>query len=306
MKIKYLLCFFSFFVLVCVAKGQERDAYLDITNGNQKAVKKLFFEDKNILQHILESVTDVSQLGSLIKKSISQLDTSNLLQSNYPQRTKKRQALALGIYSVDLGYCNLYDLNRTQQIYLLAIENLAKELQIKQYIDFDKIKKISLTGNHVDSLMLETQQSYDKITMTDKAVERQYEYLLILLGGFIEANYQTLLMYEKLQKSKTDIAILKQWKDKIGEQKLTLEQIIVVLNFFTPYKTKQHLKNDLQKLQTIYQKVQIAIPHVPPMFKLVNNEWVASNEIIYYITISDSTISKISEQIGQIRSKIIR
>jgi hypothetical protein len=195
----------------------------------------------------------------------------------------------------------LYNLKKEQTEYLYAIGKLANDLEIAKHIHSDKVpNKISF-----DSLLNLAQLNYERITETEKTMQQSYESYLMFFGGFIEANYQTLLLYEKLQENKTDTTILNQWKDRIGEQKYSLEQTVLMFSIFTPYDKEKHIQNDFKELEQIYKEVKITTKPEPiPINVVVNACYFGGDETI--ITISDTTISKISEKVKEIRSKIVK
>ncbi len=314
MKIKYLVFIFALFLLAFKAESQEvetekedlqfikrekRDLYLDITNGNvviDKATNNGDFECE------MPNIISPIEVAVLTKKNIKKFDTNNLCQITDNYKTNNQKALAIGLYSTVIGYCNLYNLKKEQTEYLYAIGKLANDLQIAKHIHYGKVpNKISF-----DSLLNFAQLNYERITENEKTMQQRYESYLMLLGGFIETNYQTLLLYEKLQENKTDTTILNQWKDRIGEQKISLAQIVAKSSFFIPFYKEKHIQNDIKALENIYKDVKVSTKQGKVNMYVKNGEYTIENNIVTIVTISDTTISKISEKIKEIRSKIIK
>lgn len=316
MKIKYLVFVFALFLLACKAESQEvetekedlqlikrekRDLYLDITNGNM-ALDKTIGDDVCLESRILQNIVSPLEIALLTKKSIKKIDTSNLCPITNNYTTNNQKALAIGLYSTAIGYCNLYNLEKEQTEYLYAIGKLANDLQIAKHIHYGKVpNKISF-----DSLLNFAQLNYERITENEKTMQQSYESYLMLLGGFIEANYQTLLLYEKLQENKTDTTILNQWKEKIGEQKISLEKFVFQCSFFIPFYKEKHIQNDIKALENIYKDVEVFTKLGKANVIVKNGEYLVESNIITIVTISDTTLSKISEKTKEIRSKIIK
>ncbi len=315
MKIKYLIFVFVLFLLACKAEKQEeeskkenlqlierekRDLYLDITNGDV-LIDKTIGDNDCIESKILPSIVSPFAIALLTKKNVKKIDTNNLCPITNNYTTNNQKALAIGLYSTAIGYCNLYNLEKEQTGYLYAIEKLANDLQIAKHIHFNKLpNKVSL-----DSLLNFAQFNYGRIIENEKTMQQSYESYLMFFGGFIEANYQTLLLYEKLQENKADTTILNQWKDKIGEQKSSLEQIIFQFSFFIPFDKERHIQKDFKELEQIYKEVKVFTKGKVNII-IKNGEYIVEDNIIAIITISDATILKISEKIKGIRSKILK
>ncbi len=311
MKIKYLVFVFALFLLACKVESQEletekEDKYLDIVNGDSLMPKAV---DENVIRLMLASVPSPFDNAMATKWNITTFETKNLCEIRNNYTTNNQKALALGVYSVNLAYINLYQLKDTA--YLKEVKKLAKDLKIEHHIHFDSIAKFVYEDNF-DNLLNETQRGYDRILDSSKTIEQNYENFLTLVGVFVEMNYQTLLSYKKLQENKADTTILNQWKERIGDQKFSLEQIMIVFSFFVPYDKEKHIQNDFKELEQIYKEVKITTKSEPLSKNL--KEMIDKNSGCVFlelvqkdiITISDTTISKISEKTKEIRRKIVR
>ncbi len=300
MKTNYLLFIFALFLLACEAKSQEADSYLEIKNGNI-LLNKTVNEDVcgyNLLSYIPSPL----EIALLTKGSIKTFDKNSLYPITNNYKTNNQKALALGIYSTAMGYCNLYDLEKEQAEYLATIKNLASDLQLTALIHFEELpNKVSF-----DSMLNFAQRNHEKITANEKTMQQSYETYLLCLGGFIEVNYQTLLLYEKLQENRADSIFLNKWRGKIGEQKLMIEQFTFVFDSFDPQDKNSYILNDLKELENCYKPVKVMTKRGKINFIVENGEYFIEDNIEAIVTISDSTISQIAKQIKAIRSKIVR
>jgi hypothetical protein len=113
-------------------------------------------------------------------------------------------------------------------------------------------------------------------------------------------------LYKKLQENKTDTTILNKWKERIGEQKISLEKNVSLFSIFTPYNKEKHIQNDFKELENIYKDVKVFTKQGKANVIIKNGEYLVEENIITIVTISDTTVSKISEKIKEIRSKIVR
>ncbi len=308
MKIKYLVFVFALFLLACKAESQEvetekEDKYLDIVNGDSLMT---VFNDSEVLTTVLQCIPSPLEMSALTRKSVKKIDTNNLCVISNNYQTNNQKALAMGIYAVNFGYCNIYGLQEQQISYLKEIERLADELNIKNHIQFDSLYKNNKESN-LEQLINEQQRSFERVASNNKIGQQNYESFLLLIGFWIEANYQTLLLYDKLQKEKADTTILNQWKERIGEQKLSIEQLSLLFDLFKPYDKDKYIGNDIKELHKIYKNVMVTTAVCGgPKFKEINGQLYVIDDTKNIVTISNTTLSKISEKIKEIRSKIVR
>jgi biotin-(acetyl-CoA carboxylase) ligase len=95
-------------------------------------------------------------------------------------------------------------------------------------------------------------------------------------------------------------------KEKIGEQKIVLEQILVVLEI---YKTKANfstLINDLKELQKIYSGVEMKTVMGKTKTIERNGELVVETDTQTIVNISDTDVEKITSLVKSIRNKIVK
>ncbi len=263
-------------------------------------------QDDDIISTILQSIPSPLELSQLIKEvgtdyNLNFLNASTSV-NNY--NTSYRQALNLGIYSTDLGYCNLYNKNQDILNYLSSVKDLANDLGIGQYFDAETIKKLVGDRNNLEALINTTQQNFEKINTHLREEKREYQSVLLLTGGWIESVYITTLVY-KQTKAKGGAKVEK-LKEKIGEQKLTLEQLVLVLEIYKSKPSFDGLVADFKELQKVYNRVQIVTKQGASKTVIVNGEPTATSETTTTVTMSDADLELIAAQLANIRNKIIK
>jgi hypothetical protein len=263
-------------------------------------------QDDDIISTILQSIPSPLELSQLIKEvgtdyNVGYLNASTAV-NNY--NTSYRQALNLGIYSTDLGYCNLYNKNQDILNYLSSVKDLANDLGIGQYFDYETIKKLANDRNNLEGLINTTQQNFEKINAHLREEKREYQSVLLLAGGWVESVYITTLVHKQNKAkggAKTD-----KLKEKIGEQKLTLEQLVLVLEIYKTKPSFDGLLADFKELQKTYNRVQIVTKQGASKTTIVNGEPVATSETTSIVTYSDADLEIIATQIANIRTKMIK
>jgi hypothetical protein len=182
--------------------------------------------------------------------------------------------------------------------FLDAVKDLAEKLSIGQFFDYNTIKKLAQSSSNLDSLLRITQQNFEKINVHLQDQKRENLSILILTGGWIEGLYLSSLVYEKTKNP--------QLREKIGEQKLALEQILLVLDV---YKTKPNfsvLIDDLKELQKIYNRVKITIQQGEPVMVEKNGELVIEQGTVSTVEIDEKDLESILSLLKSIRNKNIK
>lgn len=295
------LSFSLVLMLACGANNPESNTQQAVDNAPNAASEATLPQiSDDLVSNIMQSIPSPIETSFLIKGIGAPYNVSNLndhnLVTNY--NTNYSQALNLGVYSTDLGFANLYDKNQDVLNYLNAVKKLADNLGIGQYFDYKTIKELASSSGNVEQLLQLTQQNLEKIHNHLNEQKRESLTILILTGGWVEALYLTTLVHQKANN--------KELKDRIGEQKIALEQILTILDV---YKTKPNFATliaDLKELNKIYSKVQIKTTVGKPTQKVVNGEIITEDNTVSTIIIQDADVQAITSMVKSIRNKIIK
>lgn len=295
------LSFSLVLMLACGANTPESNTQQVVNNPPDAASEATLPQiSDDLVANIMQSIPSPIETSFLIKGIGAPYNVSNLndhnLVTNY--NTNYSQALNLGVYSTDLGFANLYDKNQDVLNYLNAIKKLADNLGIGQYFDYKTIKELASSSGNVEQLLQLTQQNLEKIHNHLNEQKRESLTILILTGGWVEALYLTTLVNQKANN--------KELRDRIGEQKIALEQILTILDV---YKTKPNFATliaDLKELNKIYSKVQIKTTVGKPIQKVVNGEIITEDNTVSTVIIQDADVQAITSMVKSIRNKIIK
>lgn len=295
------LSFSLVLMLACGANTPESNTQQRMDNAPDAASEAVLPQiSDDLVANIMQAIPSPIETSFLIKGIGAPYNVSNLndhnLVTNY--NTNYSQALNLGVYSTDLGFANLYDKNQDVLNYLNAVKKLADNLGIGQYFDYKTIKELASSSGNVEQLLQLTQQNLEKIHNHLNDQKRESLTILILTGGWIEALYLTTLVHQKANN--------RELKDRIGEQKIALEQILTILDV---YKTKPNFATliaDLKELNKIYSKVQIKTTVGKPTQKVVNGEIIVEDNTVSTIIIQDADVQAITSMVKSIRNKIIK
>lgn len=255
---------------------------------------------EDVIADILKSIPSPLEISYLIKEIGAEYNNTLLNNPDFVNNynTEYNQSLNLGVYSTDLGYANLYGKNQDVLNYLNSVKKLADDIKIGQFFDYATIKRLAQSSNNLDSLLQQTQKNLESINDHLREQRKENLTILILTGGWVEAVYLTTLIYQKSKNFKL--------KEKIGEQKIALDQIMLVLEIYKNKPNVSTLLIDLKELQKVYNRVEIKEKKGKSIMKEKNGELIIEQETVQEIVVNEADIEMISSLLKSIRNKIIK
>ena len=294
-KILYFLVLLPF-MIACKSGGQGKDAGLSIPDS---VLNEGLEMSADVMQDIVQNISSPVEMAALIKdlgvdysnQYISTTDRVDNLSTSF------QQALNLGIYGADLGYLNMY--NRTSAVidYISAIKTLADAIRVGQFFDFTTLKRLATNSNNLDSLMYISVHSFNEMDKYLHSNNRTNLSALIVTGVWIEGLYLGTQVY----KTAPDEMLA----ERIGEQKLTIDQLMLILNQFTSERQYADLVDQLLTISALYNDVTISIEMGEPemieengMLTIVQNEKSIVN-------ITPEQLNAIIDATEQVRNRLI-
>jgi len=256
--------------------------------------------DEEVINAILDQIPSPLEISVLLKESGNKYN-GTLLNSadNLPKyNSNYKMALNLGIYGTDLGYTNIYGKNQDGIKYISSIKSLADELNIGQFFDVETIGRLATNSKNLDSLLLITTMNFNQINHYLQSQSRDNLSVLLLTGGWIEAMQITTQVAAKNPANK-------ELQEKIGEQKIILEQIILLFSFYKEDETMASLAADLDQLKAAYDKVDISYTYKESTMEIVDGVAVIKDNSTTTIKITEQNVEEIRTLTNSIRSKII-
>lgn len=256
---------------------------------------------EEVIGDILQQIPAPLEISVLLKESgqkynVSYLNTPDNL-SKYNSSYKK--ALNLGIYGTDLGYTNIYEQNQDGVKYMSSIKDLADGLNIGQFFDIETIGRLATNSKNLDSLLLITTQNFNSINHYLQTQSRANLSILLLAGGWLEA------VHIVCNVAQSNLAN-KQLQETIGEQKVILENIMLLLSFYKDSDPNMaSLLNDMEAVKKEYEKVNITYTYKESTFEIVDGVMVIKDNSTTTIDITPENIAGISNAIKAVRNKII-
>lgn len=286
-------------ILVACGSGKKPDeqAFLKSIDSTENQGPTI---DEEVIGSILQQIPSPLEISVLLKESGTKYDgsilnpTDNL--SKYNSNFKK--ALNLGVYGTDLGYTNIYQQNQDGIKYLSTIKSLADGLNIGQFFDIETIGRLATNSKNLDSLLLITTQNFNSINRYLQSQSRANLSVLLLTGGWLEAMQITCQVASNNTKNK-------ELKEKIGEQKITLEQILLLLSFYKNDENMASLLKDMESLKATFDKINITYTYKESTMEVVNGVAVIKDNSTTTIAITEADILAIKALTNSIRNKII-
>lgn len=279
------------------AKKPDDEAFLKSLESDSTAGVGV---DEGVINSILERIPSPLEISVLLKESGSKYAPEMLNSSNnlpkYNSNYKK--ALNLGIYGADLGYTNVFGRNSDGLKYITSIKSLADELNIGQFFDVETIGRLAANSKNLDSLLLITTMNFNHINHYLQSQKRDNLSVLLLTGGWLEAMQITC---QTAAKNPGNAEL----REKVGEQKIVLEEILLLYSFYKDDANMAGLLADLEQLKAAYDKVEISYTYKEPTMQIIDGVAVIKDNSTTIINITPENVEEIKNVTNSIREKII-
>lgn len=296
---KKLLLFLSV-ILMSACGGNKQSEEQALLDSLSTLDSNLPVVSQEVIDKIIQQIPSPLEMSALIKLSGARYNSNYL---NEPDNYSKymsgyERALNLGIYATDLGYANLYEESQESILYIGAIKELADELRIGQYFNFETIERLA-EKKDLDSLLLLSTQNFNDINAHFNEQNRPTLSALMLVGGWIEALHIACSV-EEITPDHQGL------KEKIGEQKIVIDKIKELLEYFTESDQEiRGLYGQIMELEAIYEKVNIEETYGEPTYEEVDGVLVSRDNRITTVHISKESIDQIRSKTSTIRLDII-
>jgi hypothetical protein len=256
--------------------------------------------DEELVNGILQQIPSPLEISSILKESGSKYEASILnSDQNLPKYNNNfSKALNLGVFGTDLGYTNIYEQSKDGIKFLASIKSLANDLNIGQFFDVETIGRLASNSKNLDSLLLITTQNFNDINSYLQNQSRSQISVLLLTGGWVEA-MQIVCQVAAKNPGNKDLA------EKIGEQQIILDQLVLLFDLFKDDTNMASLLKDLNELKTAYAGIEIITIRKPSTMKIVDGVAVITDNSSTTINITPENVKQITQIVNTLRTKII-
>jgi hypothetical protein len=281
-------------ILIVSCRGRRRD---DIPGQGPEHGKADVNISAQAMIEIIENVSSPIEMAALVKKlgvpfSSRYLSDPETIDSN---STSFKLAYSLGILGADLGYLNIYGKTGIFVNYLSSISRLADSLKIRQFFDFDRLKKLAESESSLDSLMFMSVYSFNEMDKYLRKTDRSNLSTLMVAGIWIEGMYLT-----------TQVARIRPDKylsEYIGEQKQTLNNLLVILSNYKNDTQFASLISDYEIIKSHLDDVKITYIIADPVAVEKDGTLTVIQQEQSVVDIPDETLKRVIESTEEIRNK---
>ena len=279
----------------CGQKPKEEKAYVPENILNQGMTE---VSDQNSKKSF-DNISSPIEIASLIKKIGVPYSNAYLFSpsDDLIKAPAYKKAMVLGILEADLSYLNVYKRYDNMKTCIDRIHEVSGTLNVQDVCATDQLNKIACTKGATDSMSFHMVRCFNEMDKNLKDNKKGNLSAIMISGIWLESLY----MITQVAKKYPDKQII----EKIGEQKILLEKLMIALYSyskdaeFAPYIEQFELiKNEFASVKVSYQ--------------LGNAEAIEKNDklvIIQHekcvITISDAILKKITTTTEAARKKMI-
>lgn len=252
------------------------------------------------MDDIISNISSPVEMSSLIKESGVQFNYKYLNSTDNTDNynTGFVQALNLGILGADLGYLNMYNKTGTVLSYITSIKSLADNLKVGQFFDFSMLKRLATNSDNLDSLMYISVSSFDQMDIFLRENNRSDVSALIVTGVWLEG----LFLATQVVKDNPN----KKITERIGEQKLILNDLLLILNNYKKDKKFFELIEKINKIKSLFKDVTITTEAGEPEAVEVDGVLTIVQHETSIVNITDEQVQAITAEIDSVRNFIVK
>ncbi|MFP4555429.1 MAG: hypothetical protein ACLFNU_01050 [Bacteroidales bacterium] len=280
------------------------DSDRDETSGEFDIPDELL--DDQPLEIAAEVIDDMIQNVSSPVETAAMIKGLNMpFNKDYLASTKKEnnlntnfeKAIGLGIYGADLGYINMYERTSLVINYISTIKSLADGIQVGQFFDFSTLSRIATNRENLDSLMLISQQSFNRIDGYLRETNRSHLSVLIIAGVWIEGLYLSTRVAQDANHPRIN--------ETIGEQKMIMNHLMILLDNYKRDPKIADLIKDFEQIQGLYKDVKITYEYADPVQVVKDGVLTFEQKDTQNIEMSEETLNSIIIKVREIRNKLL-
>jgi hypothetical protein len=284
-------------ILIASCKSRSDKDSLDLDDS--ELVQGDLEVSGTVMQDIIQSVASPVEMAALVKGLGVQFSGKYLAPTNNVDEltTSFQKAFNLGIYGADLGYLNMY--NKTANVidYISAIKTLADGIKVGQFFDFTTLKRLAQNSQNLDSLMYLSVHSFNQMDQYLRDNNRSNLSALMVIGVWVEGLY--LATQVAKEAPHPDLA------ERIGEQKIILEKLILIVKNFAKNKQFAELLDELNKLNELYKNIERVIIPGEPEPREENGMLVFVQNEKSEVKITDAQLQSIISTTEEVRNRLL-
>jgi hypothetical protein len=256
--------------------------------------------EEEAVKSITENISSPVEIAALIKSLGVPFNKGFLAPTEYADNysTNYAQAFALGVFSADLGYLNMYNKTGSVIDYLTTIKELADAINVGQYFDFATLKRLAANSANIDSLKYISVHSFNQMDQSLRQRKRGNLSSLIIAGAWLEGIYITV----QVAKNNSDPRLT----DKIGEQKIILADLMTLLISYAKDPIFRNYVSEFNQIKSKFDMVQITFEQGEPITIEENGMLTVIQKDKSIVHVTTEQLNDISKTIESVRDRLIR
>ena len=285
-------------LLTTVACNSEKPKEATDLLSDSLINSKLAISESN-LKELMSAVPNPMETALILKSvNFSYSDAFlNPFQNVKNYTTNFKKALNMGVYGTDLVFMNVNEKTNTAVSYIDNIKTLANDIKVGQFFDHNTLNRLNDNSKNTDSVLFITSSGFDKMTQYLQNQKRNNLSVLVSVGTWVETMYFA-TKYQTVSDKSLIFA-------RIGEQKVVVDKIIILLNVFKDNSNFKSLYDDFNNLKKEYDKVIINYTFEKPTIKEKGDGVVITDNSSSTVKIEKENVDNIAKIITEIRNKII-
>lgn len=287
------------FVFICFlflsACNSSKTDDTDITEDDTAAVVR----DSAALntENIFYSIPSPLETASLLQKAGAKYNKEylNPVQNLSKYTTVSGQSLNLGVYGADLSFTGIFDQPQESMLYLKCANSLAESLGISGAFGESTAAQIEANMNNRDTLLKIISDAFWAADAYLKESQRPGTSSLIVTGGWVEGLYIATRVVGSTQNNEVIT--------RIAEQKLSLDNLISLLENYKDNQSAKEILNDLKDLKKVFDGITITTSKTKVETNAETGVTTIDNNSS--VSMSKDQLKAISEKVEKLRTKII-
>ncbi|MBN8702797.1 MAG: hypothetical protein J0M08_07015 [Bacteroidetes bacterium] len=296
MKSAFLRCFIL--VAVCFTILLSSCGENHSKNEDTQTVDSTKESQPEKANNIFYSIPSPIEMAGLLRKAgaVYNLKYLNDVENIGKYTTSANQAINLGVYGTDMSFASIFDQAQETMLYLKCVNKLSKELGISNAFDDGTASRMEANSGNRDSILQIIADAYWVADSHLKNENRAGISALIIAGGWVEGLYIATKVAETTNNNEI--------KTRIGEQKLSLNNVLSLLESYPADDNLNLVIEDLKSLRTLFDEIKINQSKHTIKTDAANKISTISGETV--VEINDEQLKKITNKIETIRNNLIK
>ena len=298
-NVQLFMAFFAVAMLVGCKSGGNRaqeDNNVPINLPKNAEV----YEDIKQAEKVFNSLPSPLESAMLLKSAGAKFDASllNPISNNSRYVSNKSMALNLGIYTCDLSFASLYEQTQLIIDYMNSAKKMADGLGILNAIDKATIDRLEENINNSEIIMEIVSETFLNSSSYLEDNGQPAIAAMTLLGGWFEGLYMSTQLVDMNNFAGNKIV------SRIIDQKLSIDILINLLDSSKGDPAVDELIAQMQRIKTIFDKVQITSSAVSPEFDRASNSTILKSDVTTNMT--PEVFRELATTVSEIRNSFIK